>query len=458
MMFYFENKTSLDKPLGEVKLENAKVNLPKGETKIKKKQFCFEVQTSAGKTFFIQATDKASMESWASAIKTGSEYCVVGAPFNIEHNIHVDFNSETGFVGLPPEWETMLKTAGIGKKDVVENSEAVLDVLKFQAQREEQQRNLEKSGPTSVSAAESIPMPESEGQVSLKDLVSPSSNKELYKNYKKIGEGAAGEVYVATNSKTNERVAVKKMPINGENHKLLCTEIKIMKDSHHPNIVDFIDSFIVDDTQLWVVMEFMDRGCLTDVLEQFENGLSMNEPRIARVCLETLKALSYIHSRYRIHRDIKSDNILLSSNGEVKIADFGYAAQLTRQQKKRQTVVGTPYWMAPELIRGHDYGVKVDIWSLGIMVMEMAEGEPPYMEFPPLRALFLITTKGIPPLKDPDRWSTEFLDFFSRCLEKDVDKRPDANDLLQHSFLKKACSPMELVKLIEEARECANSN
>lgn len=98
-----------------------------------------------------------------------------------------------------------------------------------------------------------------------------------------------------------------------------------------------------------------------------------------------MKALLYIHSLHRIHRDIKSDNILLNDEGEVKIADFGYAAQLTQQQQKRNTVVGTPYWMAPELIRGHDYGIKVDIWSLGIMVMEMAEGEPPYMEFPPLR-------------------------------------------------------------------------
>ena len=227
------------------------------------------------------------------------------------------------------------------------------------------------------------------------------------------------------------------MPINADNMALLCTEIKIMKDSRHPNIVNFIDSFIVDDNQLWVAMEYMDGGCLTDVLEQFDS-VRMSESQIARLCLETLKSLSYIHSRHRIHRDIKSDNVLLSvSKGEVKIADFGYAAQLTAQQQKRRTVVGTPYWMAPELIRGNDYGIKVDIWSLGIMLMEMAEGEPPYMEFPPLRALFLITTKGIPPLKDTDKWSPKFRDFYCKCLDKDVDKRPDANELLKHPFLKK---------------------
>jgi protein-serine/threonine kinase len=167
-----------------------------------------------------------------------------------------------------------------------------------------------------------------------------------------------------------------------------------------------------------------------------------------------LKALCYVHSLHRIHRDIKSDNILLNDSGEVKVADFGYAAQLTQQQQKRNTVVGTPYWMAPELIRGHDYGTKVDIWSLGIMAMEMAEGEPPYMEFPPLRvcylalvvfglqsihhfvpfqALFLITTKGIPDLKEPHKWSAEFRSFVAMCLNKEVEDRPDAMALLKVS-------------------------
>jgi serine/threonine protein kinase len=139
-------------------------------------------------------------------------------------------------------------------------------------------------------------------------------------------------------------------------------------------------------------MEYMGGGCLTVILEQYDS-LRMREDHIARVCMDTLEALAYMHDLHRIHRDIKSDNILLSSTGVVKIADFGYAAQLTEKKRKRNTIVGTPYWMAPELIRGQSYDVKVDLWSLGIMVMEMAEGEPPYMDFPPLRALFLITTK-----------------------------------------------------------------
>jgi len=248
------------------------------------------------------------------------------------------------------------------------------------------------------------------------------------------------------------------MTITNDNKKLLCTEINFMKSSQHENIVEFIEAFICDGNKLWVVMELMDGGCLTDVLEQYSNGIHLTEVQIAHVCLQTLKSLFYIHNCHRIHRDIKSDNILLNSKGEVKVADFGYAAQLTEQKKHRQTVVGTPYWMAPELIRGHDYGTGVDIWSTGIMLMEMLEGEPPYMEFPPLRALFLITTKGIPPLQDQGKWSPQLLDFYSKCLEKEVDKRPGAQELLEHPYLQSACSAADFAPIIEEARTAATND
>lgn len=385
----------------------------------------------------------------------------VGMPFNVQHNIHVDFNSVTGFEGLPTEWDVWLKSSGITKAEVIDNSDLVLDVLSFNDQYQKQtEKGVQKptfkgqaqiTQPPSQAEESNSPaeLPE-ERQSNLSDLVSKEDPNTIYQNPKKIGEGAAGEVYLATDTRTGEQVAIKKMPINNQNAKLLVTEIGIMKTSTHPNIVKYFDSFLVGEN-IWVAMEFMGGGCLTEVLEQFQ-FIQMTEEQIALVCFSTMRGLSYIHSLHRIHRDIKSDNLLLGDDGSVKLADFGYAAQLTKQKDKRNTIVGTPYWMAPELIRGQNYDQKVDIWSLGIMAMEMAEGEPPYMEFPPLRALFLITTKGIPDLKEPEKWSNEMKDFLSKCLEKDPALRPDANELLKHPFFKKCCQQRELVPTIKQAR------
>ena len=417
--------------------------------------------------------------------KSDDVSCEVTSPFNVQHNIHVDFSTDSGFKGLPKEWEAMMKGGGLTKEDVQKDSDAVLKVLEFQSNYQNQHKPGQpptgpkpsvtgkrpppkpkaapaspNAAPPATEAASPKPPPDptttpkvlpDEKPVTLNDLISKNDPKDLYPNPKKIGEGAAGEVFLATNSQTNVKVAIKQMNLATQNIKLLTTEIGIMKDSHHENIVDYIDSYIVED-KLWVVMEFMGGGCLTDVLEQFET-IQMSEDMIARVCLEVIRGLEYVHSLHRIHRDIKSDNILLGVNGEVKLADFGYAAQLTKEKSKRNTIVGTPYWMAPELIRGQEYDQKVDIWSLGIMAMEMAEGEPPYMEFPPLRALFLITTKGIPPLKEPTKWSKEFHSFLGSCLEKDVEKRPDASTLLQHPFLQMSCPRETLAPFIEEARK-----
>jgi len=365
----------------------------------------------------------------------------VSAPFDLKHNIHVDFNSVTGFEGLPPEWEKLLLAGKITKEEVLEKPDEVLHVLEFQA------NFLENKDQTKTSAP--APLPD-EKPLTLNDLISHDDPNKIFKNFKKIGEGAAGEVFLATDTRQGTQVAIKKMTLSAQNMKLLATEIGIMKDSHHPNVVQFFDSFIVED-KLWVSMEYMGGGCLTEILEQYDK-CQMTEQQMARVCLQCLEALNYIHCNHRIHRDIKSDNILLSSTGDVKLADFGFAAQLTKQKQKRNTIVGTPYWMAPELIRGLSYDQKVDIWSLGIMVMEMAEGEPPYMEFPPLRALFLITTKGIPGLSKPEQWSSDFHDFVSRCLEKEVDDRPTSEELLKHRFIKSACDGPELAKIMDIAR------
>ncbi len=197
----------------------------------------------------------------------------------------------------------------------------------------------------------------------------------------------------------------------------------------------------------------------------------LKEPQIALLCKETLKSLAFLHSQHRVHRDIKSDNVLLGLNGEIKLSDFGFAAQLTEEIDKRKSVVGechtnvfpswfshafliagTPYWMAPEIIRGQDYGVKVDLWSLGIMAIEMAEGEPPLIDEPPLRALLLIVTRGAPTLKEPHLWSDEFKDFLARCLDTDAKTRASSEELLQHPFIKLACTTKELVPVIRDTK------
>ncbi|GAM24236.1 hypothetical protein SAMD00019534_074110 [Acytostelium subglobosum LB1] len=372
----------------------------------------------------------------------------VGIPFNVKHDVHVNFNVETGFEGLPKEWEVLIKS-NFQESEVMEKPEDVLNVVKFHAQY----NNLDggPNGQHSVPPPQQTPVPlENETPVTLNELISLEDPKKIYSSINKIGEGGAGEVFEAVSSRNNQTIAIKKMKLKAQNLKTVINEIGMMKNSNHLNIVQYIDSYIVAD-ELWVAMEYMGGGCLTEVLDQYSE-IQLTENQIAFVVHEVLKGLAYIHKFNRIHRDIKSDNILIGCNGDIKLADFGYAAQLTQNKQTRNSVVGTPYWMAPELIKGNNYDFKVDIWSLGILTREMAEGEPPYLEFPPLRALFLLTTQGLPPIRDSYKWSKEFNDFLSKTLEKDTANRPSASELLNHPFLKKACSSTQFYKAVEAAK------
>ncbi|KAG0278896.1 Protein kinase [Linnemannia exigua] len=271
-------------------------------------------------------------------------------------------------------------------------------------------------------------MTEAQVMEKLRSVVSCGDPNTLYSKIKKVGQGASGSVYVAKHLSTNSKVAVKQMDLALQPKKeLVVNEILIMKESSHPNIVNYLDSFLVRGHELWVVMEYMGGGALTDVIENNK----FTESQIAAVCNETCKGLQHLHSQNIIHRDIKSDNVLVDAYGHVKITDFGFCAKLTDQKNKRATLVGTSYWMAPEVVKQKQYGAKVDVWSLGIMAIEMIEQEPPYMDEEPLKALYLIATNGTPTLKNPESLSSELKNFLAVCLCVDVRSRATSKALLE---------------------------
>jgi len=284
----------------------------------------------------------------------------------------------------------------------------------------------------------------------LEDLVSKENPEDLYVDYQIIGTGASGSVYVATELSSNIKVAVKKMIIERQVKKdILINEIMIMQKCSHPCIVNYRNSFIVQG-QLWVVMEYLDGATLAEVVAIYR---SLDESYIATIMKECLQGIEHLHARDVIHRDVKPDNILMDvRTGAVKITDFGFGAQLSREAERRKSVVGTTYWMAPEVVMAKPYSVKVDIWSLGIMTLEMFEGEPPYIDLPPLRAYFMISTQGCPEFKSPDSMSEELKDFIHQCTKIEPSERPTVSELLKHKLFKKTEKLRDLIPLIDKTK------
>ncbi|XP_069507455.1 serine/threonine-protein kinase 4 isoform X3 [Ambystoma mexicanum] len=217
-----------------------------------------------------------------------------------------------------------------------------------------------------------------------------------------------------------------------------------------PHVVKYYGSYF-KNTDLWIVMEYCGAGSVSDIVRQ--RNKTLTEEEIAAVFQSTLKGLEYLHFMRKIHRDIKAGNILLNTEGHAKLADFGVAGQLTDTMAKRNTVIGTPFWMAPEVIQEIGYNCVADIWSLGITAIEMAEGKPPYSDIHPMRAIFMIPTNPPPTFRKPEHWSHDFIDFVKQCLVKNPEQRATATQLLQHPFIKNAKGVSILKDMINEAVE-----
>uniref|UniRef100_A0AAY4ETY4 non-specific serine/threonine protein kinase n=1 Tax=Denticeps clupeoides TaxID=299321 RepID=A0AAY4ETY4_9TELE len=286
----------------------------------------------------------------------------------------------------------------------------------------------------------------------LKKLSEDCLNKqpeEVFDVLEKLGEGSYGSVFKAHYKETGEIVAIKQVPVESDLQEII-KEISIMQQCNSPYVVRYYGSYF-KNSDLWIVMEYCGAGSVSDIIRL--RSKTLTEDEIASILQSTLKGLEYLHFMRKIHRDIKAGNILLNAEGQAKLADFGVAGQLTDTMAKRNTVIGTPFWMAPEVIQEIGYNCVADIWSLGITAIEMAEGKPPYADIHPMRAIFMIPTNPPPTFRHPEQWSESFTDFLCQCLVKSPENRATATQLLQHPFIKGAKPNSTLRALITDAME-----
>ncbi|XP_053701210.1 serine/threonine-protein kinase PAK 6 isoform X1 [Synchiropus splendidus] len=286
-------------------------------------------------------------------------------------------------------------------------------------------------------------------KAALQMVVDKGDPRSYLENFVKIGEGSTGVVCIATEKHSGRQVAVKMMDLRRQQRReLLFNEVVIMRDYQHRNVVEMYKSALVEE-ELWVIMEYLQGGALTNIVSETR----LSEEQIATVCEAVLQALAYLHSQGVIHRDIKSDSILLTLDGRVKLSDFGFCAQISKDIPKRKSLVGTPYWMAPEVISKSPYGTEVDVWSMGIMVVEMVDGEPPYFSETPVAAMKRLRDEPAPTVRNTSQISPVLKDFLDRMLTREPLERASATDLLEHPFLLQSGSPQCLVPLVEQYRK-----
>ncbi|XP_066987125.1 mitogen-activated protein kinase kinase kinase kinase 3 isoform X1 [Macrobrachium rosenbergii] len=289
--------------------------------------------------------------------------------------------------------------------------------------------------------------------------ISRRNPQDEYELIQRIGSGTYGDVYKAKRLITNEFAAIKVIKLEpGDDFTIIQQEILMMKDCRHPNIVAYFGSYLRRD-KLWICMEFCGGGSLQDI---YHITGPLQERHIGYMCRETLRGLEYLHRMGKMHRDIKGANILLTENGDVKLADFGVSAQITATISKRKSFIGTPYWMAPEVAaveRKGGYNQLCDIWAVGITAIELAELQPPMFDLHPMRALFLMSKSGFKPptLKDKSKWTQNFHNFVKLALTKNPKRRPTADKLLMHPFVAADLPKWLAIELLQKAHNPQHS-
>uniref|UniRef100_A0A7S2ZW78 Protein kinase domain-containing protein n=1 Tax=Rhodosorus marinus TaxID=101924 RepID=A0A7S2ZW78_9RHOD len=387
-------------------------------------------------------------------------------PTAVEQRVHVVVD-EVGFSGLPHEMEAELMKEGFKREDLERDADAAVGALqlyKFGALKPPNNQVNPRNIPLDEMVSPNTSSEQSKSRCYYSGLSAATNSLRVsippehpifvdedpfkhFQNLRKIGEGASGHVFVAIN-REGKKMALKQVKPKCQNEKEAVEfEIEVMACTRHENLIKCYETYRWNK-KLWISMEFMEGGAVTDILLLLQRRRTrFYEEHIAYIVRESLKGLQFMHNMRRLHRDIKSDNILLGMGGEVKLSDFGFCCELSSDGDKRMSKVGTPYWMAPELVKCMAYDYKVDIWSIGIFAYECAEWEPPLYGEKAVRAMYLITTSE-PPRLPAGRWSAEFNDFLAHCLQKNPRRRATASALLAHPFLKKACSQEDMADIV----------